>query len=518
MRYIKIVGLVLAVWLAAMAEIQAAGQPLRVLFVGGDWKSQLPNYRGTTPLRGHFVKQEVDKAAPGRFAFTLWTSYEFLQYGDAESLRRFDVVVVGDTMGQSVMPRSGPRLTAFVAGGGGFLYCDNHKAFSFNTRELSFDEVLPIEVVPFRPYDDGSQPICSEKPLAVKPAAAGHPVMRGLDWAAAPPLRAARYGKLKPGATVLARSPGGKDIWVAGEKGRGRTIWLGGVLANDELSEDFAKWPSFGKFYAQLLAWLGEKSTYARPGLAMATAGGSLRVDPARPGSGGHRRPLRHPRPGIERPRRRHAGRRPGLVPGIEPAGHVCPDRRGLARRLRGQGEGRPVRLRRRRHGPHPLRCGEIRFQALRRRAGRLPPHRRAAHHAGLVPVVRPNWPEPQRYTKYFAAFLEHANGRPGTPAYRPRVGYFEIMNEPSLHPAAETLPRYADFFNYSTGALRQRFPQVKFGCGGFFEWSYIQRVMDRCGKNLDWISRHPYGHTGEAVFYLQDQYAAHAKSKGLET
>ena len=43
--HFKIVGLVLAVWLAAMAEIQAQ-QPLRVLFVGGDWKAQLPNYQG----------------------------------------------------------------------------------------------------------------------------------------------------------------------------------------------------------------------------------------------------------------------------------------------------------------------------------------------------------------------------------------------------------------------------------------------------------------------------------------
>ena len=281
---LKIVGLVLAVWLAAMAEIQAQ-QPLRVLFVGGDWKSQLPNYGGTTPLRGYFVRREVDKAAPGRFAFTLWTSYEFLQYGDAESLRRFDVIVVGDTMGQSVMPRLVRGLTAFVEGGGGFLYCDNHKAFSFNTRELSFDDVLPIEVVPFRPYDEGSQAICTEKTLKVQPAAPGHPVMQGLDWVGAPPLRAARYGKLKPGAVVLARSPGGKDIWVAWEKGRGRTVWLGGVLANDELSEDFAKWPSFGKFYAQLLAWLGEKSSYARSDLRDATGGGSLRVDLARPGA-----------------------------------------------------------------------------------------------------------------------------------------------------------------------------------------------------------------------------------------
>ena len=40
---------------------------------------------------------------------------------------------------------------------------------------------------------------------------------------------------------------------------------------------------------------------------------------------------------------------------------------------------------------------------------------------------------------------------------------------------------------------------------------------MDASGKNLAWISRHPYGHTGEAIFDLQDDYAKHADSLGLK-
>jgi len=89
-------------------------------------------------------------------------------------------------------------------------------------------------------------------------------------------------------------------------------------------------------------------------------------------------------------------------------------------------------------------------------------------------------------------------------------------MNEPNLNPADKELPRYAEFFNYASSRLRKRYPGVKFGCGGFFEWSYFQRLIDRFGNNLDWFSRHPYGHTGEAVFQLQDRYLEHAKSKGL--
>ena len=99
----------------------AADHPTRVLFVGGDWKSQLTNYQQKTPLRGHFVQQQVDAIAPGEFIFTFWTSYEFLQYGDEQSLAPFNVIVVGDTMGQSVLPRwskaSAPSFT-MAAGSG----------------------------------------------------------------------------------------------------------------------------------------------------------------------------------------------------------------------------------------------------------------------------------------------------------------------------------------------------------------------------------------------------------------
>jgi len=258
--------------------VAGAAEKMRVLFVGGDWKAQLPNFQGKTPLRGHFVKQEVEKAAPGRFDFTLWTSYEFLQYGDSESLKQWDVIVVGDIMGQSVLPRLIRGVTEFVEGGGGLWYCDNHKAFSFSTKELSFDAVLPIEVVPFRPYDPGkSQPVAEGgKPLI---AAAQHPIVRGLDWAGAPALRGARYGEVKKNATVLAKSPDGNSIWIAWQKGKGRVFWSGGVFANDELSVDFAAWKDFGKFYAQALAWLAENSAYPRVALKDATAPGTLTID-----------------------------------------------------------------------------------------------------------------------------------------------------------------------------------------------------------------------------------------------
>ncbi len=321
----------------AVREAVAADKPIRVLFVGGDWKAQLPNYQGKKPLRGFFVRDEVQKAAPGQFEFTLWTSYEFLQYGEPASLGKFDVIVAGDVMGQSVLPRLVRAMDSFVENGGGFLYCDNHKAFSFNTKELSFESVLPIEVEPFRPSDPAlSQPLCKDKPLTIAPAAADHPVMKGLDWASAPALAAARYGQLKPGATVLARSPSGKPIWVAGEKGRGRAVWLGGVFSNDELSEEFSKWPQFGKFYAQLLGWLAEHSAHKQVDLTSAPAAGTLKVDLTKPGPamsaahfGIHGQESRRTRDG-------HARSRLGTLSAVAARWNLCAHWYRLAWRLHG--------------------------------------------------------------------------------------------------------------------------------------------------------------------------------------
>jgi len=506
---------VLAVWLAAVPAAMAADPPVRVLFVGGDWKSQLPNYQGKTPLRGYFVRQEVEKAAPGRFEFTLWTSYEFLQYGDGESLRAFDCVVVGDVMGQSVVPRLVRGLTAYVEGGGELMYCDNHKAFSFSTRELSFDAVLPIEVVPFRPYGpEPSQPLIKE-PFAVKVAAPDHPVVRGLDVASAPRLKGARHGTPKPGATVLATGPGGEPVWVAWQKGKGRALWTGGVFANDELSEDFARWPAFGRFWAQALEWLAAGSAYPRPALGDRVAEGTVTVDLAKPGPALASRHF-----GIHG--QEYAGgsyamegedlalyRALNLDDTFARIGAAA----GAIRKVPGGGQWDFMD-----DGADLSRFDWAKYDYTELDKVLADCDRIRAQPICLYwcPWYKDVPMDPKRYTQYFAAALEHANGTPGTPAYRPRIEFFEVMNEPDLSPAPARLTEYVDFFNYASGNLRRRYPGVRFGCGGFFEWTYVQAIIDRCKGNLDWISRHPYGHTGEAVFALHDAYLAEARRLGL--
>ena len=84
----------------------AADKPIRVLFVGGDWKARLAGLsRGKNRCVASSFATRFKRRRPGQFDFTLWTSYEFLQYGEPASLGKFDVIVAGDVMGQSVLPR-----------------------------------------------------------------------------------------------------------------------------------------------------------------------------------------------------------------------------------------------------------------------------------------------------------------------------------------------------------------------------------------------------------------------------
>jgi len=507
---------------AEIADVPRTG-PIRVLFVGGDWKAQLPNYQQERPLRGHFVKKVVDEAAPGRFTFTLWTSYEFLQYGDADSLKNYDVIVVGDTMGQSVLPRLVRAVGEYVAGGGGFWYCDNHKSFMFYELERSFDHVLPIKLVPFRAYGpEANQPRAAEGKIKVVPVAVDHPILEGLDVASAPPLRGNTsnwgpgYGEVKPGATVLARTPGGKDIWVAWEKGRGRSLWTGGVFANDEFSEDFAAWPQFGRFYAQALSWLAGENEYRRVSFESATADGTLTVDPARtlPAITAKHFGIHGQEdcPGGSYPMK---GKDLELYRALKLDGTFARTSSYMAIK-RKPGGGRHEFLD---DGGDITRFDWSKYDFSKADVVVADLKRIGAEAVFLYwcPWWGPNWPDAEKYTKYFAASIEHVNGTPGTSAYAPNLQYFEIMNEPHIGPADSVLPRYIAFYNHAASKLRARYPGVKFGCGGFNEWTYVQKIIDGCGENLDWFSRHPYGHTGEAVFFLQDQYAKHARSRGRD-
>jgi uncharacterized membrane protein len=494
----------------------AAAQPvIRVLFVGGDWKSQLPNYQGHIPLRGYFVREVVDKASPGEFQFTLWTSYEFLQYGDTETFKQFDVIVVGDVMGESITPRLAAGMEAFVKGGGGALFCDNHKAFSCETRERSFDAVMPVQFIPFRPF--GPEP--GEPALQMLSAPQGgagpllkvtvkepnHPVFSGLDLADAPPLNGAHIVPPKAGATVLATTPAGAPLWVAGTTGAGRVLWTGGFFANDELSEQFAQWPKIGQLYVQIFRWLAEPAHYPRVDFSSAVASGTLTVDLTKPGPAISAKHFSihgsyEAATGSDAEKKLYADlkldgafQRTDDAAIIKRAGDTFVD------------DGSDLRL------------DSIDWTKYDRKKLLAALDQIAAVHGDPIGLHWMPWPhqpmpDPKVYAKYYLAALLTANGQAGSNDYKPRMQYFEPGNEPNL---TNTMQQYIDFLNYTAGVIHQKFPGVKVGCMGSYEWPYLFKVIDGAGKSIDWISRHPYGRTGESIMDSQDVYLNYAKSHG---
>ena len=517
----------LVLGIAAVAGAQdKQDKKIRVLYVGGDWKAQLPNFKTqdkTVPMRGYFVQQEVEKAAPGRFEITLWTSYEFLQYGDAESLKPFDVIVAGDVMGQSVVPRLVKGLTDFVEGGGGFWYCDNHKAFSFIIKERSFDGILPIETVLFRPYGPDPPmpqyvPGLNKKtakeyaPLKVKIIATDLPMVKGLSFDEAPPLKSARYGKVKDGAKVVAVAPDDSPIWVVWQKGKGRALWTGGVFANDEASADFSTWSRIGQFYAQTLAYLAEGSSAPRTALQPQAAEGALTVDLSKKG------------PEISA---RHFS-----IHGNEGAGVGSEAERKLYQALNldggfaRTGAGQIIKQDKASKGYMDDGTDLTTFDWSKYEANQIPKEMERLKAINAVPIFM-NWIpwgrseeglDPGRYTKYNVASLLVANGKPGTPEYKMNVEYLEPGNEPGFGPADSnsSVEKYIEFINYMGPKIHAMFPGTRMGCLGSYEWTYVQKLIDRAGRNVEWISRHPYGRTGESVMYLHDQYVDYARKAGL--
>ena len=516
----------------------AMAAKIRVLFVGGDWKSQLPQYithagyqylqkhpvswrralpraiakKVSIPMRGYFVRTVVDKAAPGRFVFTLWTSYQFLQYGDAESLKQFDVIVCGGMQGESMLPRLVAGIKAFVKGGGGLMYADSYKNFSSYRRRWSFNAVLPIEQVPFQPYGPGhNQPVLSG-PIKLQVVRAQNPIMRGLNFATAPALLGAHYGQVKKGAVVLAKGPKGTPLWVEWSYGKGRVLYPGGVFSNDDYSRNFANWPQFGKFYAQALSWLAGHCRYpdVKPTNALAT--GTLTVNLSKPGPAVITAKLF----GVD-----GQNKEPGMPGKADLALFTALKLNGSFDRSAGFGA-----IQHRPGGKWYQRLNDginlNHFNWRKYNFARIDGTTAASRGLKMTPLFLYGLPWPyaakhtRRWTKYCAAIIEHVNGVPGTPAYQRRLRYFELMNEPSLGPPVSVLAKYCQFFNAVAGHLHKRYPGMSFGgCGGF-EYPYDDEIIARCGKNMNWISRHPYGLTGEAVFYLQDKFMKYARSLGF--
>ena len=245
--------------------------------------------------------------------------------------------------------------------------------------------------------------------------------------------------KLRPGRHRARPAPSGKPIWVAGETGAGGAgCTMGGVFSNDELSEEFLQVAGSSESSTRSCSggWRSDGRVSAGSSWRDQPAAASLRVDLAAGSGGTTGRARRRPGQGESANGDGMQGADLAMYQRVEPPTHISRTGVGLAGRLcSARREGGPVRLSRRRRGPHAVRCRRStsssaatlcwRIAVASGRPSSLAWCRGSAQLAGTEAVYEVLCRLPR--TRQWPA---------GHAARRPRVEYFEIMNEPDLHPA----------------------------------------------------------------------------------
>ncbi|MCY3021597.1 MAG: hypothetical protein NTW87_21495 [Planctomycetota bacterium] len=199
---------------AASSQCAESAGKIKVLLCTGDWKSQqwyqevvMRTKDGKPSIyRGRYIIQEVEKAAPGRFEFTDVPNYIGQEYLSPDYLSQFDVVLLGDIMPHFPIAWQG-AVNEFVKNGGGLLYCANHKwSTGVKHRGEPFEDCQPSTW----PSPDANGHIeANTGDVSFQPvvSAADHAVIKGLDWASAPPLNYAYNMPARKDAAVLLTSP-----------------------------------------------------------------------------------------------------------------------------------------------------------------------------------------------------------------------------------------------------------------------------------------------------------------------
>ncbi|HPD16786.1 MAG TPA: hypothetical protein PLE19_17705 [Planctomycetota bacterium] len=195
-------------------EAMAAQRPIQVLATTGDWKNQpwyqnlwMRDKEGKPQIyRGRYIEQKVEAIAPGRFAFTHIPNYIAQQYLDADYLSQFDVLLIGDLM-VHLSDQFQTAVRDFVRNGGGLIYCANHKwGIGMKVKGQPFEEALPTAWPEANEWGEFENWVDVES-FMPDLLSRRHPIVRGLDWAAAPPLGRAVNMPAKKGATVLLATP-----------------------------------------------------------------------------------------------------------------------------------------------------------------------------------------------------------------------------------------------------------------------------------------------------------------------
>jgi len=218
---------------------------------------------GVGPLRDALTKSGIETdylpnhVAGTQFPVTL------------EALHEYSAVLLSDIGANTLLlnpktfaafertPNRLELLKQYVVDGGGLCMIGGYLTFQGIEAKgcwkgTAVEEILPVELML---TDDRV-----EKPEGIVPDVmdAGHPILKGMDgpW---PYFLGYNRLKAKPGAQVAAMA-GMDPFLTTWEYGKGRTAAFASDCAPHWGSTEFMAWKHYGRFWTQLVGWLGRKS------------------------------------------------------------------------------------------------------------------------------------------------------------------------------------------------------------------------------------------------------------------
>jgi len=293
-----------------------------------------------------------------------------------------------------------------------------------------------------------------------------------------------------------------KPILTAWEFGIGRAISSAAIFANDEASEKLgAEWKDFGKYYAQVLGWLGEHSQNTKAALKDVVAEVNVSVD--------FTKPLGKVNPGLFSIHGNEG------IEGEALANYMALNPKGAFYRFGVDYESR---------APDGADINTFNWAAMTKEQERLDKGLAEAKRYGVEPIAgfhgitynvpewlwRHNWwgkcsdQQAAEVAKMFAAVIEHANkGKKGDAAYTLNLKYVELGNEPELDESC--IDGYMKMVKTISTRIRRDYPGVKLVVYCPYNPKFIHQFIDAVGPDFDALSFHPYGWTFDVLFpFLQ--------------
>lgn len=184
---------------------------------------------------------------------------------DADALTPYDVVILSDIPADTLQvhpdcfdrgQRTPDRLrviSEWVGRGGGLIMVGGYMSFSGIEGKAHYQatplvDVLPIEMLGFDDRvetPEGVSPIVEQSHFVLNGVSADWPHFLGYNR-----LRAKAHGE-------VLLSVGSDPFLVLGAHGRGRTAAFASDCSPHWGSPEFLAWEHYGRFWAQLMDWLG---------------------------------------------------------------------------------------------------------------------------------------------------------------------------------------------------------------------------------------------------------------------